>query len=328
MKRVVLALLPVAALAAACGGDDDPGGDQIDVVVETGGAAQGGAGAKAGSSTAGTGAKAGQGGTAGQGGAAGSTAGSSTAGKAGSTTAGSGGSSAGKAGASGSGTAGTGTSGSGTAGTGTSGSGTAGSGTAGSPPGGCPAVTYPTGISIQLKPDAALTAEYQKLGVSCPTPKCFLDTTDLKSPSGQKHDVHVKLTDHFELYEIVRTEVDPNGTGGVDAANAWSTSVLVDVDFMVKLEALRVAYGGPVLITSGFRSPPHQHSICQSICGKDQCTQNGVVTCAYNSRHMWGAAADMDLKYEAAANTAGFPFVFHENGGTAPHLHVDMKSCN
>ena len=52
------------------------------------------------------------------------------------------------------------------------------------------------------------------------------------------------------------------------------------------------------------------------------------MTCAYNSRHMWGAAADMDLKYETAANKSGFGFVFHENGGTGPHLHVDMRACN
>jgi hypothetical protein len=42
---------------------------------------------------------------------------------------------------------------------------------------------------------------------------------------------------------------------------------------------------------------------------------------------MWGSAADMSLVYESAADKAGFPFVYHENGGTAEHLHVDMQAC-
>jgi hypothetical protein len=42
---------------------------------------------------------------------------------------------------------------------------------------------------------------------------------------------------------------------------------------------------------------------------------------------MWGSAADMSLSYEAAADKAGFGFVYHENGGTAAHLHVDMRAC-
>ena len=138
-----------------------------------------------------------------------------------------------------------------------------------------------------------------------------------------------KLADHFTFYEYVATEIDPKGTGSPDPANGYSMRVLIDASMMSHLEKLRLAYGSPVNITSGFRSPPHQKAICNSICGKDQCTDaSGAVTCAKNSRHMWGAAADMSLMYESAANMAGFPFVFHENGGTGPHLHVDMQSCN
>jgi hypothetical protein len=190
-------------------------------------------------------------------------------------------------------------------------------------------VTFPTGIVLETVTDAALTAEYKALGVgSCTLPKCFLDTENLVSPDGTKHDIHVKVGVHFEMYELVGTEVDPNGTGNVDPAHAYSTRVLLSPDFMAHLDKLRDAYGGPVTITSGFRSPPHQHAICQSICGADQCTDaSGAVTCAKNSRHMWGAAADMSLMYESAANQASFPFVFHENGGTGPHLHVDMQAC-
>ena len=196
------------------------------------------------------------------------------------------------------------------------------------PPSGCAPVTFPSGVTLSTKPDAALTAQYTALGSSCTVPKCFLDTEDLTSPDGTKHDVHVKVSDHFALYEIVHTEVDPNGTGNVDPAHAFSTKVLVSPDLVTHLETLRIDEGGPVSLTSGYRSPAHQQSICQSICGANQCTDaSGSVTCAKNSRHMWGAAADMSLTYEGAANQAGFPFVFHEAGGTGPHLHVDMQSC-
>ncbi len=327
MARRSYALLLVPLALAACGGGAEEDGP-VDLIVTPGGGGSSGAGTAGAAPHGGTGgAPVGGTGGAGHAGAAGGTAGAAGATSQGGTA----GTSSGGAGAGGSvaGAAGT-AGGAGGASGGTAGAAgaTAGKGgAAGAAPGGCPSLTYPSGVELQLKPNPGLSAIYEKLGVACTTPKCFIDTTDLSSPGGQKHDVHVKLSTHFELYELVSGEVDPKGTGGVDPANAWSTSVLVDVDFMAKLEALRVAYGGPVILTSGFRSPPHQHALCQSICGKDECVQGGVVTCAYNSRHMWGAAADMALKYEAAANAAGFPFVFHENGGTGPHLHVDMKSC-
>ena len=133
---------------------------------------------------------------------------------------------------------------------------------------GCPAITYPSGVVLETKPDAALSAQYAALGIgSCTTPKCFLDATDLRSPDGTKHDVNVKLADHFTFYEYVATEIDPKGTGSPDPANGYSMRVLVDASMMSHLEKLRIAYGAPVLITSGFRSPPHQKAICNSICG-------------------------------------------------------------
>jgi hypothetical protein len=195
-------------------------------------------------------------------------------------------------------------------------------------PGDCPPLKFPL-VELVPKKHAPTEATYAALKIdSCAVPTCFLDAQDLRSPDGTVHDVHVKLSANFELYEIIATEIDPKGTGKVDPANAYSTHVLVDTSFIEHLQKLRDVYGGPVDITSGFRSPAHQHAVCQSICGKDSCTDSsGTVTCAYNSRHMWGAAADMDLKYETAANKSGFGFVFHENGGTGPHLHVDMRSC-
>lgn len=197
------------------------------------------------------------------------------------------------------------------------------------PPSGCPAVTFPSGLVLDTVKDDALTAQYVALGVTgCAAPSCFIDVTSLTSPDGSTHDVHAKIADHFELYELIATEVDPNATGNVDPAHAYSTRVLVDPNLVSHLETMRGIYGSAVTLTSGFRSPPHQRAVCESICGAPSCTDaSGTVTCAKNSRHMWGAAADMSLVYESAATAAGFPFVFHEGGGTAPHLHVDMRAC-
>jgi hypothetical protein len=194
---------------------------------------------------------------------------------------------------------------------------------------GCPVLTYESGLTLRTVEDPTLTAAYVALGVTgCAAPKCFIDVEHLVAADGSAETVHSFVSAHFELYELIATEVDPNGTGNVDAANAYSTKVLVDPSLVSHLEALRVDYGAAVNLTSGFRSPAHQRAVCESVCGAPSCTDaSGTVTCAANSRHMWGAAADMGLEYETAANAAGFPFVFHEGGGTAPHLHVDMRAC-
>lgn len=204
-----------------------------------------------------------------------------------------------------------------------------GAGSAGATGDGCEPLTFLSGVTIATRPDPSLTALYEALGVqACTLPKCFIDVTDLKSPDGTPLTLDVKLAPHFTLYELVGTDVDPNGTGAPDPSNAYSLRVLVSPDLVAHLEQLRVLYGAAVYITSGYRSPQHQKELCNQICGADQCTDgSGQVTCAKNSRHMWGAAADMDLKYEQSAIDAGFPFVFHEGGGTAPHLHVDMQAC-
>lgn len=173
----------------------------------------------------------------------------------------------------------------------------------------CGTLHFPS-ASIPTVADAAMTAQYAALGTSCSIPKCFIDTS--------KVDVNTQLSPSFTLHELVASEID----GG------YGTKVLVDPALVSHLQSLRDHHGSAVSITSGFRSPNHQHAVCQSICGANQCSSGGVVTCAKNSRHMWGAAADMSLAYESAANQASFPFVFHENGGTGAHLHVDMQSCN
>src|SRR5262249_55309702 len=156
----------------------------------------------------------------------------------------------------------------------------------------------------------------------------FIDVDDLRADDGTPQTLDVQLSDHFTLREIVATEV----TG------SWGSKVLVDSSFVGKLEKMREAMGADIPISSGFRSPDHQHATCRGLCGCDQCVSNGhggnrcgngggKVTCAKNSRHMWGAAADMRLTFSSAARQAGVPFVFEEFGGSGPHLHIDMKAC-
>ena len=194
---------------------------------------------------------------------------------------------------------------------------------------GCPAITYPSGVTLVTVPDAAQTAKYKGLNAaSCALPKCFLDLKNLRSPDGKTFDLSVNLSAHFTLDDIVHTE----------AMGSWSSKVLVDAKLIEKLESMRNATGRQVSISSGFRSPDHQRATCVSICGCAQCVSDGRggnrcgngggrVTCARNSRHMWGAAADLSLAFSSSATRAGFPFVFDEHGGSGPHLHVDMKAC-
>jgi hypothetical protein len=91
--------------------------------------------------------------------------------------------------------------------------------------------------------------------------------------------------------------------------------LLIDTDAMDKLQALRTKLGRPIIINSGYRSPPHNHAV------------GG----AKGSKHMEGIAFDgrMDnqnpQQYMAAARAVGF------NGiGEYPELgfcHVDARKA-
>lgn len=183
-------------------------------------------------------------------------------------------------------------------------------------PGGCPALTYPSGVKIQTVPNAAMTASYTghlKAGETAPT--CFLDVTNLKNPdTNQKYDIHVKVAAHFELDELVGTEV----------AQGWGNFVLVKPEAVAALEEFRVTAGKPVIVNSGFRGPKHQEAVCVSICGEPLGCPG---LCSNNSRHMWGDAFDLPLSfysdyYSDVACDAGFKFSYLEAG---THLHVDQN---
>jgi lysozyme len=183
-------------------------------------------------------------------------------------------------------------------------------------PNGCPVLTYPSGVKIQTFANAAMTASYSghlKDGQSAP--KCFLDVTNLHNPvTGETYDIHVKVAAHFELYELVGTEVD----------QGWGNFVLLAPAAVQSLEGFREAAGKPVSVTSGFRGPKHQESTCVGICG-DPYGCPGY--CSNNSRHMWGDAFDLPLDFYSSYYTniacdQGFKFTYLESG---THLHVDQN---
>jgi peptidase M15-like protein len=184
------------------------------------------------------------------------------------------------------------------------------------PPNPCPALTYPSGVVIQSFENAAMTASYaDHLAAGESAPKCFLDTDNLVDPtSGQVHDLSVNVAAHFQLVELVGTEVN-GGYGHI---------VLAEPKAVESLEKFRETLNTPVSVISGFRSPKHQEDVCNSLCGNPLGCPG---TCANNSRHMFGDAFDLPLEFyttpdEEVACNVGFKFAFLESG---THLHVDQN---
>ena len=177
-------------------------------------------------------------------------------------------------------------------------------------------LTFQSGISIQTVTNAAMTASYANHLASGQTaPTCFLDVTHLDDPhTGATYDMSVYVATHFQLSELVGTEVD----------QGYGNFVLLSPAAVASLETLREDIGGPVSINSGFRGPRHQEDVCRSLCG-DPLGCSG--TCANNSRHMWGDAFDLPLEFYNTHDTglacdAGFKFTYLESG---THLHIDQN---
>lgn len=183
-------------------------------------------------------------------------------------------------------------------------------------PSGCPVLTYPSGIKIQTVKSVAMTASYAghlKSGQSAP--QCFLDVSNLRNPStNEKYSISVKVAAHFQLDELVGTEV----------SQGWGNFVLLNPTTVASLEAFRVGAGVSVSVNSGFRGPKHQESVCIGICG-DPLGCSG--TCSNSSRHMWGDAIDLPLdfyspQYSKLACDGGFNYTYLEAG---THLHIDQN---
>ncbi|MFO0761392.1 MAG: GH25 family lysozyme [Byssovorax sp.] len=180
----------------------------------------------------------------------------------------------------------------------------------------CPVLAFPSGIHVQTVKDAATTKSYENhLGAGQEVPTCFLDVDNLHDPvANTTYDIGVKVAAHFQLVELVGTEID----------QGYGHFVLMRPEAVASLEAFRVATGGPVSVVSGFRSPKHQEDVCNDLCGNPLGCPG---TCANNSRHMWGDAFDLPLNfysqyYSDLACEAGFKFVYLESG---THLHVDQN---
>jgi GH25 family lysozyme M1 (1,4-beta-N-acetylmuramidase) len=183
-------------------------------------------------------------------------------------------------------------------------------------PSGCPVLTYPSGVKIQTVKNAAMTASYTghlKSGQAAPL--CFLDVSNLRNPvTNEKYPISVNVAAHFQLSELVGTEVD----------QGWGNFVLLNPKTVASLEAFRVSAGVSVSVNSGFRGPKHQESVCIGICG-DPLGCSG--TCSNSSRHMWGDAVDLPLDfytstYSNLACDGGFNYTYLEAG---THLHVDQN---
>jgi lysozyme len=191
--------------------------------------------------------------------------------------------------------------------------------TAGAPPpdpNACPVLAFPSGIHIQTVKNDAMTKSYQghlEAGQAAPT--CFLDVANLHDPvAKQTYSISVKVAPHFQLDELVGTEV----------YQGYGNFVLLRPEAVDALEGFRVASGGPVSVISGFRGPKHQEDVCEELCGNPYGCPG---TCANNSRHMWGDAFDLPLDfysndYTDLACEEGFKFTYLESG---THLHVDQN---
>jgi hypothetical protein len=182
--------------------------------------------------------------------------------------------------------------------------------------GSCPALTYPSGVTIQTFPAPAMTATYaHHLGEGEAAPTCFLDADDLVDPStGQVYPLTVNVSTHFQLVELVGTEID----------QGYGHFVLMKPAAVAALETFRESLAVPVDVISGFRGPKHQEDICDGLCG-DPLGCDG--TCANNSRHLFGDAFDLPLSFYTSADEHlacddGFKFAFLESG---THLHVDQN---
>jgi len=183
------------------------------------------------------------------------------------------------------------------------------------PPAACPVLTFPSGLKLKTFKDSTMSATYKDhLGAGDTAPECFIDTDNLVDDTGTTYDLSVNVATHFQLTELVGTEM----SGG------YGHLVVVSPDAVDALEKLRDAIGGPLVIVDGFRSPKHQESVCNAMCGNPLgCTD----TCGNNSRHIFGDGFDLPLALHDATDEqrvcdAGFNSMSVEDNA---RMHVDQN---
>ncbi|MBW2458924.1 MAG: hypothetical protein JRI68_30780 [Deltaproteobacteria bacterium] len=119
-------------------------------------------------------------------------------------------------------------------------------------PGNCDAVTYAPDVTIQLRPDAALSAEHDG------EVTCFLDAEQLIAPDGLTiYDPSVRLSPHFRLSEFSSVAASPR--------------LLLTPELVTALEATRVALGSSISPRMGYHSPVALDEVCQACQQSDVC---------------------------------------------------------
>lgn len=203
-------------------------------------------------------------------------------------------------------------------------------------PGACPLLTFPSGQTVQTYPDAEATADYQALltgatatDKSCFTaPACFIDLCRLvKNGTSAGGGIslgngyyldNLKLSKNFRLWEFVRYSA------------AFGSLALLDPKLVEALQALGDELDRPITVSSGYRSPAHQKSVCQSVCNAESCG-----ACAKFSQHIWGRGADLQVSEGSiycilvhAAAESGASYCLAEWTGVNPHLHFDTRPAS
>jgi hypothetical protein len=182
--------------------------------------------------------------------------------------------------------------------------------------------------TIKTVPDATTTASYTghlPAHTSANNiPQCFIDMNNVVDGlTGATLGKSVKISEHYTLTQLTAAQ-----------SSSPDRFVVLDNQAVRYLEKF-VAQYGVVPVTSGFRAPSHQAQTCENMCKAVSCCgskpQSGkcTVTCARASRHMFGKAFDLPVKYTVepytgAACKDGFTFVYNENSG-GHHLHIDTS---
>ena len=126
----------------------------------------------------------------------------------------------------------------------------------------------------------------------------------------------MKLTEHFTLTELVRSETAMNRH--ID--NTPTPEVIENLRALCRnvLEPARVAFGSQIYITSGYR--------CQSL--------NKAVGGKPTSQHLRGEAADLQVRgvenlrrlYNLIKSRGVFDQLLYESNGSTKWIHVSYKS--
>lgn len=111
---------------------------------------------------------------------------------------------------------------------------------------------------------------------------------------------YAKASEHFKVYEF--------------ASKDGAEPVFINPDLLTLLEKIRAHFGAPVTISSGYRSWSH----------------NNKIGGAKNSQHLYGNAADIQVKGKTPTEVADYAeTLLPTSGGIgryATFTHVDVRT--